>query len=94
MFRRRNYIFYRCLEFVLHEYLGYLSLNYPKFKFYGGRWFTKLQWEASERQALLRQKILKKHFPEIYDRQIEAVKYLMDNPLPLLTRDRICQIIG
>lgn len=73
--------FYRCLECVLHNYLGYLSLNYPKFKFYQGRWFTKLEWEAWERRALHRQKILQNHFPEIYERQIEAAKYLMENSL-------------
>lgn len=86
MFSRRNYSFYRCLEFVLHEYLGYLSLNYPKFKFYGGRWFTKLQWEALERQRLFRQNILQKHFPEIHEQEIKAAKYLIDNPLPILKR--------
>ena len=85
--KRTVYLFIRCLEFVLHEYLGYLSMNYPKFKFYQGRWFTKLEWEAWERQELFRIKITQKHFPNIYAEQMKSVKFLLEAE-PLITVEK------
>ncbi|MCY3739941.1 MAG: hypothetical protein OXH00_02865 [Candidatus Poribacteria bacterium] len=38
-----------------------------------------------ERQMLRGQKILEKHFPERHQQQIEAAKYLIENPLPMPT---------